>query len=177
MASSLDPNSPFYTSIKNYYFGNPCTYKPNILFDLNTTVQECMLQGQLPQGIVPYQIDLGPIIQKYLSGQSHLSAGQIDNITKWIFVVDAFMQDIISTWNGEFTSKTEKVRVVSATLYLVMSGLIIIVHYIIAHRSFILSLADYFEQFKKAYVCLMTFNSIQKNKIVKCELISLGFIR
>ena len=58
-----------------------------------------------------------------------------------------------------------------------MSCLIVIVHYTIAHRSFILKLTNYFKQYTKTYDCLMTFNSIEKNKIVKCELKSLGFIR
>lgn len=58
----MDPDSPFYTSIKNYYFGNPCTYNPSLLSDFNTTAEECMLDGQLSQGAVSYYTSVGPII-------------------------------------------------------------------------------------------------------------------
>ncbi len=48
---------------------------------------------------MPYQMKIGPTIQEYLDNKIHFTTEEIVNITKWIFVVDAFMEDIIGTWN------------------------------------------------------------------------------
>jgi hypothetical protein len=69
----MEHDSQFYTLIKNYYYGNPCAYNPILLSDFNTTVEECMLYGQLSQGIVSYQMKVGPIIEEYLNNKAHFS--------------------------------------------------------------------------------------------------------
>jgi hypothetical protein len=61
-------------------------------------------------------------------------------------------------------------------MYIAVISSIIIIHYTIAHRSFIAKLEDYFEQYKKTYEKIVSCNTMEKSKITKCELINLGFI-
>jgi hypothetical protein len=157
---STDSTSPFYAALKQYYFSNPCVFNPTILTDLNITVEDCTRNGgHLSNGIVSFERQFRNLASGYLNNSIQLSKEEIYNLTKWNIVVNDYVEDLINIWGNEFTAKVEAVRSSSIYMYCFMFFLIIVIHYLIAHKSFLRKLLEYYEQYTHAYGVLVT-NSI-----------------
>jgi len=71
-----DPNSLFNLKLKNYFFGNPCTYNPAVLVTASSNLAKCIGYSNqtLTSGIIPYFRYVTPQIRDYVEGKVNYSA-------------------------------------------------------------------------------------------------------
>ena len=80
--AETDPNSQFQQKLKNYLFGNACTYNPEVLATANTTVAKCVGYSNktITLGLIPYFRYVAPQVDDYLHRRVNYTGTQMDNI-------------------------------------------------------------------------------------------------
>lgn len=97
-----DDSSQYYQKRKNYMFGNPCTYNPQVLFAANSTVAKCssLWNQTLTQGLATFLRSAQPTVDQYINGKIKLTASQLDSLTSALTLVAYYVTDAITTWSS-----------------------------------------------------------------------------
>lgn len=99
-------NSPFFSTLKKYYFGNPCKSNPEIIARFNISEKDCISNGGfLANGIVSYGRSIRAAQQKYLKDEIILSKIEIYNQTKWAIVANEYIENLINLWGESFIAE------------------------------------------------------------------------
>lgn len=95
-----DNSSQYYLKRKNYMFGNPCTYNPQVLITANSTLAKCssLWNQTLTQGLATFLRTAQPTVDQYINGKIKLTATQLDSLTSALTLVAYYVTDAITTW-------------------------------------------------------------------------------
>lgn len=83
IGSILFPDSDYFQSQKNYLFGNPCIFNPNVLIGAQTTQAKCMTvyNNTFSMGIATFLRACEDQVNAFLNGKIKLSSSQVDELT------------------------------------------------------------------------------------------------
>lgn len=103
--SDYDDGSLYSKKLKNYLFGNPCTYNPSVLVNASSTIAKCTSYSNrsLTNGVTAYLRYVNPQINDYMYGRVNFSQPQMDNLTLGVSLAGFYLMDAILTWNSEFS--------------------------------------------------------------------------
>ena len=97
-----DNSSQYYHKRKNYMFGNPCTYNPQVLLSANSSVAKCasLWNQTLTKGLAAFLRSAQPTVDQYINGKIKLTAAQLDSLTSALTIVAFYITDAITTWTS-----------------------------------------------------------------------------
>lgn len=129
--ADIDEDSDFHKKIKNYFFGNPCTYNPAVLVTANSSLSKCVNYSNrsLTSGLIPYFRYVTPQVEDYLSGRVNYTVTQMDNIISGFALSGFYFSDIISTWTSEFNDKLSSLKDLNFFMAILITAIILVIHF------------------------------------------------
>ena len=92
--------------VKNYYYGNPCTYNSSVLTGIGVTVKTCetVSNGTFNSGLNNFMRYNQKVGENYIQGKINMTFAALADFVTGITILSAYISDVISTWTIDFTT-------------------------------------------------------------------------
>ena len=107
LGSVKDTNSLYYTKQRKYFFENPCRYNPSVTIKAGLSVKQCeaIAGSSFTRGLTAFMRYAFYQSTNCIKGDRLMSKSELDEFSKSVAVLSAYILDAIVTWGSEFNTR------------------------------------------------------------------------
>jgi hypothetical protein len=171
-------SSSYYEKLKNYMFGNPCTFAPQVLAAANSNMTACMngFNRTLSLGITTFLRAVHPTVENYINLRTNLTVPQLNDVTTTLTIVAYYVTDAINTWAAEFTQQVVAYERLDTMLCLIAAGVILLLHVVFCEKFLFYFLESDYKFIREVFDKMVPNFIISVEKVIRQKFIMEGII-